>query len=299
MKTASRLLGTAFFLEGFEVQDAPRYGAERRGAPIFAFVRASHQVIKERGIIDHPSLVIVADETLIAMPVAGVLQGIGARTLLLVHSHEPPRVWRDRLNLAGPVVTMAASDENGERLLWRYIGTACAAAAARLVGVVSWTSLAAALKQELGMLPAAKFEENQSLARWAFDLMGTHQGIFSPETSPTTTDLQSPDWINLPFEDARVATPAIHAAMTSERVETGLWRTQRPVIEPSRCRGCWWLCSTYCPDGAIRVDDEGRPQIDYLHCKGCMVCAVQCPNHAITMIPERGVEGTAKHGEGQ
>ena len=33
LKTASRLLGTALFLEGFEVQDAPRYGAERRGAP--------------------------------------------------------------------------------------------------------------------------------------------------------------------------------------------------------------------------------------------------------------------------
>lgn len=30
IKTASRVLGTAFFLEGFEVQDAPRYGAERR-----------------------------------------------------------------------------------------------------------------------------------------------------------------------------------------------------------------------------------------------------------------------------
>ncbi len=30
MKTASQILGTAFFLEGYEVQDAPRYGAERR-----------------------------------------------------------------------------------------------------------------------------------------------------------------------------------------------------------------------------------------------------------------------------
>ena len=34
IKTASRILGSAFFAEGFEVQDAPRYGAERRGAPI-------------------------------------------------------------------------------------------------------------------------------------------------------------------------------------------------------------------------------------------------------------------------
>ncbi len=30
IKTADRMLGTAFFAEGFEVQDAPRYGAERR-----------------------------------------------------------------------------------------------------------------------------------------------------------------------------------------------------------------------------------------------------------------------------
>ena len=41
MKTASRILGSAFFAEGYEVQDAPRYGAERRGAPIFAYVRAA------------------------------------------------------------------------------------------------------------------------------------------------------------------------------------------------------------------------------------------------------------------
>jgi pyruvate ferredoxin oxidoreductase gamma subunit len=54
IKTASRVLGTAFFLEGFEVQDAPLYGAERRGAPIFAYVRASRHPINERGIIQRP-----------------------------------------------------------------------------------------------------------------------------------------------------------------------------------------------------------------------------------------------------
>lgn len=30
-KTASRILGTAAFLEGFVAQDSPIYGAERRG----------------------------------------------------------------------------------------------------------------------------------------------------------------------------------------------------------------------------------------------------------------------------
>ncbi len=75
MKTASRVLGSAFFLEGFEVQDAPLYGAERRGAPIFANVRASREPIDERGVIRHPDLVVVADDTLISVPAAAVLQG--------------------------------------------------------------------------------------------------------------------------------------------------------------------------------------------------------------------------------
>ncbi len=41
IKMASRVLGTALFRSGFTVQDAPIYGAERRGAPIFSYVRAA------------------------------------------------------------------------------------------------------------------------------------------------------------------------------------------------------------------------------------------------------------------
>ena len=63
IKTAGRMLGTAFFAEGLEVQDAPRYGAERRGAPIFATVRASRHPIHERGVIPKPDLTVVADDT--------------------------------------------------------------------------------------------------------------------------------------------------------------------------------------------------------------------------------------------
>ena len=43
IKTASQILSSAFFAAGFEVQDAPRYGAERRGAPLFAVVRADRR----------------------------------------------------------------------------------------------------------------------------------------------------------------------------------------------------------------------------------------------------------------
>ncbi|MCP4008376.1 MAG: hypothetical protein GY726_02555 [Proteobacteria bacterium] len=60
----------------------------------------------------------------------------------------------------------------------------------------------------------------------------------------------------------------------------------RPVINYEKCSGCWWICSTYCPDGAINVRADGNPDIDYDHCKGCLVCVAQCPPHAIESIPE-------------
>ena len=60
-KTASRILGTAAFLSGYQAQDSPIYGAERRGAPVAAFTRFGGEPIRERGVIAHPDLVVVAD----------------------------------------------------------------------------------------------------------------------------------------------------------------------------------------------------------------------------------------------
>jgi 2-oxoacid:acceptor oxidoreductase gamma subunit (pyruvate/2-ketoisovalerate family) len=47
-KTASRILGTAAFFEGYQAQDSPIYGAERRGAPVAAFTRIAKEPIHER-----------------------------------------------------------------------------------------------------------------------------------------------------------------------------------------------------------------------------------------------------------
>ena len=60
----------------------------------------------------------------------------------------------------------------------------------------------------------------------------------------------------------------------------------RPVIDYTRCNKCWWVCSSFCPDGAINVNAQNEPEIDYDHCKGCLVCVAQCPPHAIHAIPE-------------
>jgi pyruvate ferredoxin oxidoreductase gamma subunit len=294
MKTASRILGTAFFLQGYEVQDAPRYGAERRGAPIFAYVRASNKPINERGIIRCPDLVIVADDSLVPVPAAGVLNGLDAHTVLLINSDEPAEVWRHRLNIDNTIFTLPVETEDREEL--RFIGATCSGAAARLLGVISREVLTQAIEQELAALGKKVVEKNIEKALSAFDEMEPHAGSVITGPTISASDYDSPDWIDLPFEDARISAPAIHAAATSMEVRTGLWRTLRPVIDYQLCKHCWWVCSTFCPDGAIDVDDEGRPHIDYDHCKGCMVCVAQCPPHAIAAVPEQEAQAQEQAG---
>jgi pyruvate ferredoxin oxidoreductase gamma subunit len=298
MKTASRILGMAFFLEGFEVQDAPRYGAERRGAPIFAYVRASHQAINERGIIRNPDLVIVADETLVPMPVAEVLSGITDRTVLLINSSEKPEVWKERLALTGPVLTLPSATEVEDVLELRFVGTACAGAAARLVGVISRSSLKQAIGNELAHLGEIIIARNFAKALEPYDLMAPHEGCVAAGGGISAVHYRKPDWVELPLEDAKVSAPAVFAPATSEKVKTGLWRTMRPVIDHSICSRCW-LCSTFCPEGGITIDEEGYPRIDYDHCKGCLVCMAQCPSHAIRSVPEHDGKPDRTRGGGE
>ena len=286
MKTASRILGTAFFKAGYEVQDAPRYGAERRGAPISAYVRADKSAINERGIISHPDLVVVADDTLVGMPAAGVTHGIDAHTVLLINSHESASTWRQRLNTKANILTLAARENVEDRATLPFIGSRCAAAAAALTDVISRDLLLEALCEELSHLNQDIITQNRDIALSEFDDMARHAGLIEQSGLPSASDYVKPEWIELPFENAQISNLAIHAGATSVKVRTGLWRTMRPVINYDKCSGCVWICSTYCPDGAINVRADGYPDIDYDHCKGCLICVAQCPPHAIESIAE-------------
>lgn len=290
MKTASRILGTAFFLAGYEVQDAPRYGAERRGAPIFAFVRADKKPVNERGVIDRPDLVIVADDTLVAMPAAGVLQGITDRTVLLINSHDSAATWQQRLNTPGRLLILpvvhAAEETVLERSELPYLGTTTAGAAARLVGVITLDQLQQAIRDELAHLGTTIVGKNLAHATAAYEQMAAQQGLVTEGREISARGYTRPEWIELPVDSANVAAPTIHAALTSTLANTGTWRTMRPVIDYERCNRCWWVCSEFCPDSAISVDAKGYPHIDLDHCKGCMICVAQCPPHAIAGVPE-------------
>lgn len=280
IKTASQILGSAFFLEGYEVQDAPRYGAERRGAPIFAYVRAAHEPILERGVITRPDLVIVADDSLVPIPTAGVLQGIAEHTVLLLCSDQTAETWRDRLALPGRVLTLPTGDGG-----LPHLGARCAGAAARLVGVIGRANLERALADELARFGTAVVADNLRQALAAFDAMAAYSGLVTVAAGIAAVGYRPPHWIELPLDMADVAAPDIHGALTSTLANTGTWRLYTPTIDYGQCRRCSWICSTLCPDGAIDVDPERLPRIDVDHCKGCLVCVAVCPPHAIHAVP--------------
>lgn len=83
--------------------------------------------------------------------------------------------------------------------------------------------------------------------------------------------------------------PAGVSSKSSTGFMTGDWKTYMPIRDLEKCTVCL-QCVLYCPDGAIRWrPDHKKIEFDYNFCKGCGICATQCPTKAITMkLPEQG-----------
>ncbi len=76
---------------------------------------------------------------------------------------------------------------------------------------------------------------------------------------------------------------------TSREFKTGDWRSERPVWHKEKCVQCY-ICWIYCPDSAIIIKDGKVAGIDYDFCKGCGICAYECPPKASAIKMEREVK---------
>ncbi|HUY90653.1 MAG TPA: 2-oxoacid:acceptor oxidoreductase family protein [Pirellulales bacterium] len=277
VKTASRILDTAAFASGFQVQDSPVYGAERRGAAVAAYVRIDSGPILERGVIDRPDLIVIGDETLLADGGAGVLVGQQAASAVFVNA--PTAQLAAKLETAARLVTLDIT-ERTLRLLGKAsaLSSGLAAAAARLIGEIPLEQLESAVKSELAELSLAEetIERNVALAREVFQALPAIE--FRPATGERPAEQAKV--VRLAYDPPLRSAPTILAPGNAAQRKTGDWRVERPAIDYERCTRCG-LCFVACPDAAITLDEKGYPVIDYEHCKGCMICREQCPLEAI------------------
>ncbi len=86
----------------------------------------------------------------------------------------------------------------------------------------------------------------------------------------------------------------IRDAGNAETYKTGDWRTFVPEFIEANCIQCMF-CWIYCPDSAIEIDTSGdKPIMKGIildHCKGCGICAHECPpakkgKSALVMVRE-------------
>jgi Pyruvate/2-oxoacid:ferredoxin oxidoreductase delta subunit len=62
-----------------------------------------------------------------------------------------------------------------------------------------------------------------------------------------------------------------------------------PILEAKRCLSCGTCnlcqsCALACPDASCQLDERGgRIVIDLYHCKGCGICAHECPRSVLVM----------------
>lgn len=72
---------------------------------------------------------------------------------------------------------------------------------------------------------------------------------------------------------------------TAKNFQTGDWRSFKPVLNPQKCIHCLF-CWVYCPDSSIIVNNGKMEGFLYEYCKGCGICADECPPKAIEMVRE-------------
>lgn len=282
VKLTGRIVSRAAFLAGHVVQDSPLYGAERRGAPVMAFARVADHAIEERGYVAEPDALVVMDDSLLGQADAGVLDGVGEATFVVVNSTRSEADLRGSLppvqRLVVRDLTSIAMRAFGRPLLSAVL----AALLLRLIGLGDAVALAAAVHIEMSEagVPPAAIDANERLAH---DIFESESPRFVPRSIAAPPPRTTGGFV-VPRLSGLQARPAIEVGGAVKRRTDG-WRVERPVIDLSRCTRCL-LCFVSCPEGAIHLDADRWPSVAYEHCKGCLVCVSECRPAAIHVEPE-------------
>lgn len=162
--TSAELLARAAINEGKYAQAFPKFGPERRGAPVQAFDRInSNEPIRVRADVDEPDVVIVLDPTLLR--IIDVTSGLKDSGVLIVNTSrtmaEIEADFGTKWKLAAVDAIKIAREELGVPI----VNTTMLGALLRAVAVVETDSLVVPLKQRFNRLA----ERNINAMKRAFE----------------------------------------------------------------------------------------------------------------------------------
>jgi len=282
---AAQTLAEAAFIEGNYAVGFPFFGAERRGAPILAFMRADKNKIYRKTMIYDPDYVVVLDDSL--LETINITQGLKKGGVVIINTRKKPTELE--LGKCGDTVSdvkVATVDATGvalEILGSSIVNTAILGAFAKGTGKVSMESIKKAIYTRF----APKFgekaaEKNYQSAKKAYEL--TTITTVKAEKCFIPKKVWLPTWQELPVGGA-LRTTKTDAGLVGPgsfiENKTGGWKTFKPILDQGKCTNCLF-CWYYCPEGCIERSAEGM-KVDLEYCKGCGICAEECPADAIKM----------------
>ena len=277
---AAQALASAAHVEGGYATAFPFFGAERRGAPVLAFTRIDDKRIYRKTQVYEPDFVVVLDEGL--LETVNVVEGLKDGGVVVVNSMRKPE--EVDVGVDAKLATVDATSVALEVLKRPATNSSILGALAKAARIVKIESIEQGIMQVFGdRLGAKSGEMNAKAARTAYDrtVVGESHG----KRVLKTAEKWLPDVNELPTGVAGVSmdtNAGVIGPGSFLENKTGSWKVFRPEYDDEKCTMCNF-CWFYCPEGCIyRKDDHMEFDMDY--CKGCGICANECPVEAIRMV---------------
>lgn len=162
---ASKILADALAKEGNYVQAYPEFGVERRGAPVYAFIRIDNKPIYDKSRIYSPDHVVVVDPTLVEA--IDVTVGLKRGGIIIINSDRKPEEFNfpNIYRVATINATEIAVKYRLGTLAAPIVNTAIVGAVIKILNLCRLESLVQAIREGVPIKP----EDNIKAAQEAYE----------------------------------------------------------------------------------------------------------------------------------